>query len=178
MDISSAVGTLPAWLAAGPLLNAVLKVMSKRNGGVRESEHYLFAYILPVLAGALSSLLYGLAVHRHWPLAVYYVVSAMNQFSFFAIAIANTFWVTEAFPRWAAPALVAVGGVSYAVAFGLQLALVRWLKQGFLHVGIGLMTAQLLSGLIFVPIAFWGKGVRQIIHGRWAERREGALRPL
>jgi hypothetical protein len=37
---------------------------------------------------------------------------------------------------------------------------------------------QIVSGLVAVPIAFWGKSARQAIHGRWADERGGALRPL
>lgn len=173
------LGSLLAWPIGGSFVCFFLKRLSKRNKGVREAEHYLIGYILPVTTGALSSLIYGLAVHYKWHFATYYLAYGLNCFSFISLAIANTLWVTEAFPRWAAPALVVVGGGSYIVSFAMSFALVPWIeKQGFLLVGVELMAAQAFTGLICTPIAFWGKGVRQMIHGRWAERREGALRPL
>lgn len=179
VNMSSGVGSLLAWPLGGALVGYVLKKMSKRNRGVREAEHYLFGYVLPVLTGALSTLIYGFAVHYHWHFTTYYLAYGLNGFSFIALAITNTLWVTEAFPRWAAAALVVVGGGSYISSFAMSFALVPWINaQGYLLVGVELFAAQIVTGLVMTPIAFWGKGLRQRIHGRWAERREGALRPL
>ncbi|ORY14654.1 major facilitator superfamily domain-containing protein [Clohesyomyces aquaticus] len=179
VNTSSGVGSLLAWPLGGVLIGRILSRMSRRNKGVREAEHYLFGYILPVLTGSLSTLIYGCAVHYKWHFTTYYLSYGLNGFSFVAISITNTLWVTEAFPRWAAPALVVVGGVSYISSFALSFVLVPWVKvQGYLLVGIELMVLQLLTGLVITPIAFWGKGLRQRIHGRWADMREGALRPL
>ncbi|KAF2183700.1 MFS general substrate transporter [Zopfia rhizophila CBS 207.26] len=176
---TASVGSLIAWPLSGPLVCYILKRLSRRNKGVREAEHYLIGYILPVLAGALSTLIYGFAVHYKWHFAAFCLSYGLNAFSFSSISIANTLWVTEAFPRWAAPALVVVGGGSYIASFVMSIALVPWIaKQGYLLVGAELTVLQVVLGMVAVPAAFWGKGVRQRIHARWAERREGALRPL
>lgn len=176
---SSATGGLLAFPFAGGFICKVLARLSKRNRGVREAEHYLVAYIFPVITGGLSTLLYGLAVNHHWHFATYYLAYGLNGFSWVSLSIANTLWVTEAFPRWAAPAVVVVGGGCYLMSFIMSFALVPWTAaHGHLLVGIELTALQVVGGLIAVPIAFWGKNARQRIYGRWANERSGALRPL
>jgi hypothetical protein len=176
---SAGIGSLLSWPLGGILVCHMLKRLAKRNKGIREAEHYLIGYVLPVLAGSLSTILYGLAVHHHWHFSTYYIAYGLNSFSYTSLAITNTCWVTEAFPRWAAPAMVVVGGGSMVASFAMSFALVPWIEaQGYLLVGIELSVLQVATGLGILPVVFWGKGMRQRIHGPWAERREGALRPL
>ncbi|KAF2448542.1 MFS general substrate transporter [Karstenula rhodostoma CBS 690.94] len=179
VNLSSGTGGLLAYLFAGYLLPKALTFLSKRNRGVREAEHYLVGYIVPVIAGALSTLLYGLAVHNHWHYSMYYVSYGLNGLSYVTFSIGNTLWVTEVFPRWAAPALAVVTGGSYFLSFSISFGLVLWIEaHGYLLVGIELTVLQLAGGMITLPIAFWGKSARQKIHGKWAHERSGALRPL
>ncbi|EMD93147.1 hypothetical protein COCC4DRAFT_206258 [Bipolaris maydis ATCC 48331] len=156
-----------------------LKRLSQRNHGVLEAEHYLIAYFLPIIVGALSSLIYGLAVKLQWHWIFLYLAYGGHGFSLVTLMTANTLWVAEAFPRWAAPALAVVIGGCYFISFAMSFALVPWVEaHGYLWVGIELMIFQILGGLVALPVAFWGKGMRQAIAGRWSEDRSGALRPL
>lgn len=176
---SSGVGSLLAYPFAAFVMCKILTALSKRNRGVREAEHYLIGYVLPVLTGALSTLIYGLAVSRRWHFTFFYLAYGLNGFSWVLLSIGNTLWVTEAFPRWAAPALVVVGGGCYLISFTMSFALIPWVAaHGYLLVGVELALLQLVGGLIALPIAFWGKSARQKIHGRWASDRSGAVRPL
>ncbi|KAL9076457.1 MAG: hypothetical protein Q9157_003641 [Trypethelium eluteriae] len=178
VNVCSGTGSLLSGLAQGPLMTRLMKSLTMRNKGVREAEHYLIMFILPVLTGAASTWIYGMATQLRWSAAFVYLAYGLNGFNFAGLAIANTLWVTEAFPPWAAPALVVVGGGSYVLSFSLSFALVPWIQsQGMLKVGFELAAAQLGLGLIVIPLAFWGKGARQYIHGRWGEGRDGALRP-
>ena len=179
MNISGAIGYFLGWPLGGILLRAILNRLSKRNSGVREAEHYLVGYIFPILTAMLSNIIFGLATKYHWSPSAYYISYLLSTFSNVAMSITTMLWVTEAFPRWAAPALVVVIGGSLILSYSLSFSLVPWIaKQGFMAVGIELAALQLVTGLVFVPAAFWGKGLRQRIHGRWAESREGAIRPL
>ncbi|EDU42538.1 conserved hypothetical protein [Pyrenophora tritici-repentis Pt-1C-BFP] len=179
VNVASGCGALLALPICTFVTGRGITRLSKRNHGVQEAEHYLIAYILPVIVGGLSSLLYGLAVHRHWsPVAIYFAYG-MNGFAFVTLMTANTLWVTEAFPRWAAPALAVVGGGLFTESFALSFVIVPWINaHGFMWVGIELMLFQIVGGLIAMPVAFWGKSARQAIAGKWADDRSGALRPL
>jgi MFS family permease len=179
VNIASALGGLIAYPLGVYPVQKVLDGLARKNRGVREAEHYLVGLILPVITGAASSLIYGMAAHYGLHISAYYCANGLNGFSWVTIAITTTMWVTEAFPRWAAPALAAMGGGSFLITFCMTFALAPWTDaHGFRLVGIELAVLQLMSGLVAVPIAFWGKSARQAIHGRWADERGGALRPL
>lgn len=179
VNIASGVGALFSLLVGTFLVSPLITRLSKRNKGVFEAEHYLLAYIIPVITGAISSLVYGLSVRYHLHPALYYFAYGVNGFSFVGLMIANTLWVAEAFPRWAAPALAVMGGGCYLLSFALSFALLPWIQaHGFKWVGIELTALQLVGGLVAMPVAFWGKAARQAIQGRWAEDRSGALRPV
>lgn len=178
VNVASGVGALfgiPVWCT----ISRKVKQLSRRNRGVLEAEHYLIGYIVPVITGSISSLLYGLAVEHEWHASTVYFAYGLNGFSFVTLMIANTLWVTEAFPRWAAPAMAVVGGGCYLLSFAMSFALVPWIEaHGYRWVGIELMIFQILGGFIAMPVAFWGKSARQAIQGRWAKDTSGALRPL
>ncbi|RMZ68036.1 major facilitator superfamily transporter [Pyrenophora seminiperda CCB06] len=179
VNIASGFGALLALPVCTFVTGRGITRLSKRNHGVQEAEHYLIAYILPVVVGSLSSLLYGLAVHQRWGPVSIYVAYGMNGFAFVTLMTANTLWVTEAFPRWAAPALAVVGGGLFTESFALSFVIVPWINaHGYMWVGVELMLFQIVGGLIAMPVAFWGKSARQAIAGRWADDRSGALRPL
>ncbi|KAJ8115240.1 hypothetical protein OPT61_g3067 [Boeremia exigua] len=179
VNISSGIGALLAFPFGGILVGKVLRHLAQRNKGVREAEHFLIGYLLPITTGALSTLLYGLAVHYKLHFALYYLAYGLNGFSWTTLSISNTMWVTEAFPRWAAPAISVLGGGCYILSFLMAFAMVPWIEaHGHKLVGIELAVLQIVGGLVAVPIAFWGKQARQAIHGKWADERAGALRPL
>ena len=179
INICAGVGALLAFPFGGVLVGRVISRLARRNRGVREAEHFLVGYILPVLTGAVSTLVYGLAVQYKAHAALHYFAYGLNGFSFTTMSISSTMWVTEAFPRWAAPAISVLAGGSYILSFSMSFAMVPWLAaHGYKLVGIELTVLQIVSGLIAVPIAFWGKSTRQVIHGKWASERAGALRPL
>ncbi|KAF9695391.1 hypothetical protein EKO04_006691 [Ascochyta lentis] len=179
VNICSGVGALFAYPFGGWLINKILNRLARRNRGVREAEHFLVGHILPVITGALSTILYGLAVQHKLHFAVYYIAYGLNGFSWTTLSISNTMWITEAFPRWAAPAISVLAGGCYIASFVVAFALVPWIAaHGFKVVGIEIAVLQIVSGLVAVPIAFWGKNSRQAIHGKWAGDRAGALRPL
>ena len=179
VNVSAGVGGLFGYFIAGYGMSKVLNRLSKRNGGVREAEHYLVGHVIPTVTGCLSTLLYGVAVHYTLPFYVYCIAYGINGLSWVSLAIVNTLWVTEAFPRWAAPAMAVVTGGCYLMSFTMSFALGAWVEShGYLILSFELTGLQFVGGLIALPIAFWGKSARQKIHGRWTNDRSGALRPL
>ncbi|RYP91048.1 hypothetical protein DL770_002821 [Monosporascus sp. CRB-9-2] len=175
---SAAVGALIAWPLTVNLGCPIVKKLTVRAGGVRHAENYLIFYLLPVLTGVASVVLYGLTVARQWHFSVACLAYGLNTFSNIGMGLANTLWVTEAFPRWAAAALVAVGGVSYMASFAISFAVPSWVeKEGFAKTGIEIGILLLVAGLVAFPVTIWGKSLRQKIHGRWSLYEGGALRP-
>lgn len=178
VNMSAAVGALLAWPASGIMISRISRRLSMQSGGVRHAEYYLPAFVLPIICAAASVILYGLAGERRWHWIWIYIAYMLNAFSFVGLGTANTLWVTEAFPRWAAAALAIVGGGSYVISFGISFAILPWIKsQGFARANIEIGVLTLVVGLVLIPVAFWGKSLRQYIHGRWAMNEGGALRP-
>ncbi|KAF3041899.1 hypothetical protein E8E12_005810 [Didymella heteroderae] len=179
INTASAAGAFLAYPVGGYLTDSVLQRMAQRNRGVREAEHYLIGYIPTAVIGAGGALLYGFAVHYKLHYSLLFISCGLEGFSWITLCITNTLWLTEAFPRWAAPAVAVSGGATYILSFGLGYTLVPWIKaHGFKFVGIELAVLQLVAGLVAVPVAFWGKSARQAINGKWSSERSGALRPL
>ncbi|KAH9225960.1 hypothetical protein K456DRAFT_1934377 [Colletotrichum gloeosporioides 23] len=174
----AAIGSFLAWPVSTILTSRVARRLTLRNGGIRDAEHYLIAFLPAVLAGAGSVFVYGLTVNYKWNFIWIFVSYVLNAFSAAAYGIASTLWVTEAFPRWAAPAMIIVGGGGYMLSFATSYAVTPWLKsQGYLGASFELGAILLVVGGIAVPLAFWGKSLRQYIHGRWGVSEAGALRP-
>ena len=178
-NLAGALGALLSWPAAGPLISRISRRLALRNGGVKDAEHYLPAFILPILAGASSNVLYGIAVEKHWHFLFIYATYVLNAFSTFGLGTANTLFVTEAFPRWAAPALVIVFGSSYVTSFGMTFAVLPWVRAvGIMKMNIEIGLLILIVGCLGIPIAMFGKPLRLWIHERWGMKTaSGALRP-
>ncbi|KAK8095181.1 uncharacterized protein PG998_014405, partial [Apiospora kogelbergensis] len=165
VSLATAVGSLLAWPASSIMIQRTTTRLAARNNGVRHAEYILPGFILPVLAGAASVFIYAVVAEYHHHFLWVYLAYGLNAFSFSSMSTANTLWVTEAFPYWAAASLAAVGGVSYIASFGISSALVDWLAlQGYFWVNIEIGVALVLLGFVGVPIASWGKSIRQYIH--------------
>lgn len=178
INVTAACAGLAGFPAAWLLLDRAARGLTMRNRGVRHAEFYLPAFVLPVASGAASVFVYGFAAGNGWPPAAYHVAYGLNAFSFVTASITNTVWVTESLPQWAAPGLAVVGGVSYIASWSITAALPTWDQMwGVVAVNVGIGVLMLIVGLLAVPLAFWGKNVRQFIHGRWGASEAGALRP-
>ena len=155
INLAASTGALLSWPITTFVTNRISRRLTIACGGVRHAEHYLPAFILPILTSAASNLIYGLTIHFEWPVLWVWVSYGFNSFSYLSLATANTLWVTEAFPRWAAPALVLVGGGSYIESFGMSFAIPPWIEsQGILLVNIEVVAAVLLIGTVKILLLF------------------------
>ncbi|PVH79004.1 major facilitator superfamily transporter [Cadophora sp. DSE1049] len=178
IHMAGAIGCLVAWPVSGFMVSCVTCRLAKRNFGVRDAEHYLLAFILPILTGTVNIIIYGVAVERNWHYLWIYFAYGLNSFTLVSLATANTLWVTEAFPRWAAPALVVLGSVANMTSFGISFGIMPWIRsQGHANADIEIGVLIAVVGCVAIPIAFWGKKMRQQIHERWGMSEMGALRP-
>ncbi|KAF4634501.1 hypothetical protein G7Y89_g3601 [Cudoniella acicularis] len=181
VNLAGAFGSLPALPAAGFMISWVSKRLAMNNGGIKDAEHYLPAFLIPILSGMASTILYGLAAQNKWHYITIYISYFLNSLSFSSLSTATTLWVTEAFPKWAAAALVVVNGLGYMASFGMSCAIIPWAKaQGYAVMNLELALAVFVLDGIVVPIAFWGKRFRETLEGRlahWSVFEAGALRP-
>ncbi|KAL2208569.1 MFS general substrate transporter [Sarocladium strictum] len=178
LGLSGILGSLLAIPATGPLITWCIKYFTKHSGGTRHAEVYLPGFVLPVISGALSVGLFGLAKKHDWSTATFYLSSALSSFSFVAANVAVILWITEAFQPWAASSLALQQFTANIVAFGVGVNLLAWVNHDDAELSIVvIVTLILIFGAFAVPVAFYGKTVRQYLHGRWSESEKGAIRP-
>ncbi|KAH9208091.1 major facilitator superfamily transporter [Leptodontidium sp. 2 PMI_412] len=178
IHMAGAIGALVAYPVSGCLTASVTCRLTIRNHGVRDAEHYLPAFILPIITGIVNIVIYGVAAEYKWHYMWIYFAYGLSVFTFISLSTANILWVTEAFPRWAAPALVVISGGSNIASFGISFGIMPWIRsQGQANADIEIGVLIAVIGLVAVPIAFWGKDLRQHIHERWGTSQLGALRP-
>jgi hypothetical protein len=178
IKLSAATGALLAWPASGFVTAQISRRLAMRNRGVCDAEHYLPSFILPVLTGAASLVLYGVAGEQHWHWIWIFISHGLNYFSFVALFITGTLWVTSAFPRWTAAALVLIGGAGFTASFGMSFAIAPWIKaQGFTRANCEIGGMILAVGCVGIPVARWGKRLRVYIDCKWGSNEGGALRP-
>ncbi|KAM0331450.1 hypothetical protein ACHAQA_003126 [Verticillium albo-atrum] len=176
--ISGGVSSILAFPASGPLITWCTRYFTIRCGGTRHAEVYLIGFMVPVIAGATSIGLHAAAITNKWPPVVHYVNFGLANFSFICGFVATVIWITEAFPPWAAASLAVELFTLTILASVIVINLASWASDGNI---LGPCTVLLLllvfMGVLAVPLAFWGKSVRQYIHGRWSKSEKGALRP-
>ncbi|KAH7175258.1 major facilitator superfamily domain-containing protein [Dactylonectria macrodidyma] len=177
-SVAGIIGSLLAFPCSGPLISWFTRYSALRMGGIRHAEVYLPSFVIPVLSSLASVVLNGLAVKNNWPSAWIYTSSSLSIFSWLSGNVAFSLWITEAFPQWAAAALSVQLFIGSMVSFGIGSAIMPWVVSSDIIESTTLISILILFlGLLAVPAAFWGKSVRQFIHGRWSESEKGALRP-
>jgi len=90
VNVARALGSALAWPSAGIMVTHIMKKLAMANKGVKDAEHYLPAFVLPILTGAGSVTLYGITVQHKWHWIWVYVAYVLNAFSFSAMATAST----------------------------------------------------------------------------------------
>ncbi|OQV05670.1 hypothetical protein CLAIMM_10367 [Cladophialophora immunda] len=151
-QIGSVIGAAVAFLVVGMLVEHSAERLTRRNGGIREPEHLLPSFAVPVILGFLGLCIYGVVggspfkyswVGIHAAFALYF-------FCFIAISAISSVWVAELVPKRAGPAIVLICGGRNAASFGISHAFPSWIQA------LGLQNAHISLGGIFIGIAIFG----------------------
>ncbi|GKU21071.1 unnamed protein product [Fusarium langsethiae] len=178
LSVAGILGSLLAFPAMGPLATWFTRYRSFRTGGIRHAEVYLALFAVPVITGLASVLINGPTIMKGWSITWIYVTSALSIISYLTGNVAFTLWITEAFPKWAAAALAVQLFTSNMVGFGIGTGIAPWVQGNHIVEPTVLISVLIgVLGTLAVPAAFWGKTVRQYIHGRWSDSERTALRP-
>lgn len=121
-QIGSAIGSAAAFLLTGTVVERTAEALARRNGGVREPEHLLPSFAIPVILAFLGLVVYGVVgahpftmswVGVHAGFALYYC-------GFIAISALSSMWIAELTPKRAGPAIVLICGGRNAASFGIR----------------------------------------------------------
>lgn len=167
--LSPGIGALLAYPASGILTTYLIRVLASRNRGIREPEHYLPSFFLPIILSSVSLALFGIATERRWDWRWILLFVGLDYLSAIAAFSTNIVWVTESFPNFAGAAIVVVGAGSYGTSFVLSSVIAPWIQdQGLEMTYIELGVVTLVLGFFVFPINFWGKRYREYIYARWS----------
>jgi hypothetical protein len=167
--LSTGIGALIAYPASGILTTYLIHVLASRNRGVREPEHYLPSFFLPIILSSVSLALFGIATERRWDWRWILLFVGLDYLSAIAAFPTNVVWVTESFPNFTGAAIVVVGAGSYGTSFVLSSVIGPWIQdQGLATTYIELGVVTLVLGFFVFPINFWGKRYREYIYARWS----------
>jgi Major Facilitator Superfamily len=135
VQLGAALGATVAQLTTGTLVERTVEFLVRRNNNnrVREPEHLLPSFILPVTFGFLGLSIYGIVgghpqqhswVGIHASFALYYC-------AFVSLSALSSMWVAELTPKRAGPAIVLICGGRNAASFGIRYVYAR--PQVFLY---------------------------------------------
>ena len=167
--LSPAIGAFLAYPVSGILTTYLIRLLASRNRGVREPEHYLPSFFIPIILSSVSLALFGIATERRWNWHWILLFVGLDYLSAIATFSTNVVWITESFPEFAGAAIVFVGAGSYGTSFVLSSVIVPWIQSqglGKTYVELGVVTIGL--GFFGFPINFWGKRYREYIYRRWS----------
>ena len=167
--ISPSIGAFLAYPVSGILTTYLIRTLASRNRGVREPEHYLASFFIPITLSSVSLALFGIATERRWDWRWILLFVGLDYLSAIATFSTNVVWITESFPEFAGAAIVVVGAGSYGTSFALSSVIAPWFQSqglGNTYIELGIVTVVL--GFFGFPIHFWGKRYREYLYARWS----------
>lgn len=166
--LAALIGSILGWATGGPLADALVLVLARRNAGVKEPEMRLWALCPSALYAALGYFLYGWGAQAgaHW-LTVAFGVGAMIAQQVSACAVA-TAYAMDCFPGISGELVVVLAVCSSCVNFAISYSVQPFVEAagyGWTFTFFGLCV--LVSMGAAVPTAVYGKGWRRRCAGRY-----------
>ncbi|KJR89137.1 uncharacterized protein SPSK_06168 [Sporothrix schenckii 1099-18] len=169
--LASLIGFVLAvpFTASSDLLAARL---TRRNGGIRESEMRLGAMLPAMLLAPTGLIIFGFAAARdlHW--IAYFFGVGITQFSayfYFTFALA---YAIDSYTSNISEMLIAMNLGKQAISFGMGFGLLDWITEhGYLAMIAGAFTGVLLANnLSLIIFMVFGKRIRTFMAGTWLAR--------
>lgn len=169
--LSPSIGAFLAYPVSGISTTYLIRFLASRNRGVREPEHYLPSFFLPIIISAVSLALFGIAAARQWDWRWILLFVGLDYLSAIATFSTNVVWITESFPEWAGAAIVIVGAGSFGTSFALSSSIGPWIQsQGLGKTYVELAVVTVAVGVFGFPINYWGKRYREYMYSKWSRQ--------
>ncbi|KAK6458913.1 putative ion transporter [Scheffersomyces xylosifermentans] len=167
-NLGAFIGSLVGMFYGGQFVDYLSVYLAKRNNGISEPEHRLWAMIIPTIFNAAGLLAYGLGSYygAHWAISVVLGQGLLGFAMSAAGAICLTYAV-DSYHNVASEALVLMLFVRNIIGMGFTFAIGPWMDNCGLKVTAWLlfMISILINGS-FLGMIKWGKDFR-----RWTASR-------
>lgn len=160
--LSSFLGIVIAYPVAGPLTDALSRLLSRRSANEQHVPEYRMpALILPFIIAPPGLLLFAYTFAHGSSVYVGAVGYAMQISALVFVPSVVLSVVVDGWPGTAAEALVLINAGKNAVAFGLTLSTPKWLvKEGLTKMFWEMAAIQWVVLALAVPLYFWGPLLR------------------
>ena len=163
VQLGSAVGALFA-LLLGATAEPISRYLTRKNGGVREPEHVLPNFLLPIAFAFAGLLLYGIVGNQpgEYSWVGIHVAFALFYCGFCGISAITGVWLGELLPHMSGPAIVLVCGGRNAVSFGYSNSFNSWLTAlGFRDTYISFGGILFALGFFALPLYYTNRYIRK-----------------
>ena len=171
-NLSSFVASVLGTMVAGPLIDGIVKRMSKRNKGIFEPEFRLPVMVTYLLFTATGFFGWGQAAYAQepWPIAVVLCLGIIN----FGIQLGTTgvvAYVVDCHREQAGEAFAVMNFIKNMFAFGMTFYINDWIATGIRDCFFTIGGITVFCTLITIPMYIWGKRARS-----WVARHDIAKR--
>jgi hypothetical protein len=155
----------------GYLSDWIMKLLSKRNGGVTQPEYRLNALIIPLVAILVSTIIFGKTAQTpsDWSWAGIAVTINFEYFGFVGIVVSSFVYCMDAYPQRIDAALVLICSLRGFIGFGISFGAISFVEkagyEGAFNICAGIVGALMGMGVV---VYFLGSMIRSVTQ-KWAQ---------
>ncbi len=170
-----AVASLIGFMLATPFApssDLLAARLTRRNGGIRESEMRLGAMLPALLLAPTGLIIFGFTAERNLHWIGYFAGVAITQFSAYFYFTFTLAYAIDSYNANISEMLIAMNLGKQAISFGMGIDLLDWITEhGYAVMIAGVFGAVLLANnlTLFVFMAY-GKRIRIYMAGTWLAR--------
>ncbi|KAL1897358.1 hypothetical protein Sste5346_004094 [Sporothrix stenoceras] len=170
-----ALASLIAYLLAVPFTpssDILAAKLTRRNGGIRESEMRLGAMLPSMLLAPVGLIIFGFAAARNLHWFVYFLGVGITQFSGYFYFTYTLAYAIDSYTANISEMLIAMNLGKQAISFGMGFGLLDWITEhGYVTMIAGAFTGVLLANnLCLLIFMLYGKRIRTFMAGTWLAR--------
>ncbi|KAK3385566.1 major facilitator superfamily domain-containing protein [Podospora didyma] len=148
-----------------PVSDILAARLTKRNGGIRESEMRLWVLLPACFVAPAGQTLFGVAAAHdlHW--ITYFLAIAMTQWAGYFYFTLTLAYAVDSYTANLSEMLIMINVGKQLVSFGLSKEVLNWiLENGYVKVIVGaFMPVLIVNNLMVFVFLFWGKKIRVAI---------------
>jgi hypothetical protein len=154
----------------GYLSDFIMKIMSKRNGGVTQPEYRLLPLIIPLISILVSTIVFGKTAQKpsDWSWAGIAVAVNFEYFGFVGIVVSSFVYCMDAYPQRIDAALVLICSLRGFIGFGISFGSISFVEKAG-YAGAFSICAGIIAALMGLGVVVYLGGARiRSMTQKWA----------